>query len=627
MVEPDDLRDGGDQYSSFEPTVLIAGRPKQTLTVRMKLQSKGVNTPGDVSVRFYASPDTSITSSDYYLGHTEAFLGAGGDAILTLSGTFPTGIPQGSYYVGWIIDPENSVDEADEGNNTAFKSTSKLSVVNEFQSTLYVDLRAKGTNDGSSWKNAFKRLQDALAVAIPGREVHVAAGIYTPDQGLGITRGDREASFMLSGGLTILGGYAGAGAPDPSVRDATTYATILSGDLTGDDRPVADPCNLWKEASRTDNCRHVLKAFDVSETTILDGVQVVGGYAFSSSAKPSANDLQGAGLTMSGGRLVLRHCTFSGNWAFGDGGAIYVDDGRLELAECTFRTNGAGTSVGPARGTGGAIRNDGKGSLILSQCRFIRNCAGSQGGALDNNQGSATLTRCLFLQNRAGTAGGGALWNSEGRIDMVSCTLHGNHSDYSGGAVANGWSGTLHAVNCCLHANVSEVQAGAIDNFFGGKATLSNCTLADNRQGSGLAAIICGPALGQTASELTVANCILWNGGSEIANLGKSLVTVTRTDIQGGWPGASNLNTNPLFVLPAGLDGVPGTEDDNLRLGTGSPCVDRGDNTMLPQDSTDLDGDGNLKESLPVDLDGKARTTGTTVDLGAYEGAAASCGS
>jgi hypothetical protein len=624
-VEADDLRDGGDQYSRFEPTALIAGKPNQAFTVQMQIVSAGLTEPGSINVYFYASTDTSITSSDYYLGRTDVWLSAGASATLTLHGTFPTNIPQGSYYVGWIIDPNNRFQEKNKANNIAYKSSLMLKVVSQSLSTIYVDAHAHGANDGSSWKNAFTSLQDGLAVAVPGREVRVADGVYTPDRGMGIAPGNREASFTLGSGITIFGGYAGTGATDPNARDLKAYATVLSGDLEADDLAVADPCNLWKEASRTDNSRHVLTVLKIDQTTILDGVQVVGGYAFGPSSTPFTDDLQGAALTMSGGSLSLRNCTFSGNWASGDGGAVYVDDGRLELIDCTFRANGAG--AGQARGTGGAIRNDNTGQLTLSGCKFYSNFAGSQGGALDNNKGSAALTRCLFIQNRAGNSGGGAIWNSEGRLNVVSCTFNGNRSDYSGGAIANGWSGTLYAANCCLHANYSKVQAGAIDNFFGGKATLWNCTVADNRQGGGPGAINCGPAMGADGSELTITNSILWDGGNEILNQGKSLVTITRTDVQGGSPGVGNLNADPLFVMPAGVDGVAGTEDDNLRLGAGSPCLDHGDSALLPADFADLDGDGDLKESLPLDLDGKPRVTGAAVDMGAYEGqAAASAG-
>ena len=229
------------------------------------------------------------------------------------------------------------------------------------------------------------------------------------------------------------------------------------------------------------------------------------------------------------------------------------------------------------------------------------------------------LTRCLFVQNKAGTAGGGGIWNSEGRLNVVSCTFNGNRSNANGGALVNGWNGLLSAANCSLHANSSALRAGAIHNFAGGKTTLWNCTLAANRQDGGRGIIVCGSAPGVGVGELTIANSILWNGGSEISNEDKSVVTVGRTDIQGGWPGVGNLNVNPLFLLPAGPDGAVGTEDDNLRLGPTSPCVDRGDSALLPQDFADLDADGDLREPLPADLDGKGRVTGTAVDLGPYE--------
>jgi hypothetical protein len=589
----------------------------------MRIENEGmVNDPGDMVVRFYASTDTLITPSDIYLGDALASLSKGVPATATLYGILPTDVPQGSYYIGWIIDPSNWQAEANEDNNTGYKSTPRLRVVNPSQSVLYVDAQAQGADDGSTWATAFTSLQDALAVALPGREIRVARGVYTPDRGMGITRGNREASFVLAGGITIRGGYAGAGAPDPGARNIKTYVTILSGDLKSNDRPVADPCNLWQEASRTDNSRHVLATvLDKGETT-LDGVQVTGGYAFGPSATAaSAGDTQGAGLLMTGGSLTLSNCTFSDNWASGDGGAVYLADGSLESADCTFHANGAGLEnrVGNSRGTGGALRSDGKSQMTLARCTFDDNFAGLQGGALDNDGGSVTLTWCRFLQNQAGTAGGGAIWNSAGRLNLAGCTFTGNRSRANGGALVNSYNGLLSAANCSWHANYSVVRAGAIYTFAGSKTTLWNCTLAANRQDGSRGGIVCGSGPGAAGGELTLANCILWNGGSEIANEDKSLVTVGRTNIQGGWPGLGNLNTDPLFLLPAGPDGIAGTEDDNLRLGPASLCVDRGDSTLLPQDFADLDGDGDLKEPLPLDLDGQERVAGPAVDLGAYE--------
>jgi hypothetical protein len=64
---------------------------------------------------------------------------------------------------------------------------------------------------------------------------------------------------------------------------------------------------------------------------------------------------------------------------------------------------------------------------------------------------------------------------------------------------------------------------------------------------------------------------------------------------------------------------MAGTLDDDLRLSDGSNAIDAGSNDLLPQDSLDLDHDGDRAEPLPVDLVMHARTFGTADDMGAYE--------
>ena len=60
---------------------------------------------------------------------------------------------------------------------------------------IYVDVDVSGGSDnGSSWSNAFNDLQEALDIAVAGRDIWVAAGTYYPTTEVGGT-GDRYRTF------------------------------------------------------------------------------------------------------------------------------------------------------------------------------------------------------------------------------------------------------------------------------------------------------------------------------------------------------------------------------------------------------------------------------------------------
>jgi hypothetical protein len=61
-----------------------------------------------------------------------------------------------------------------------------------YSAIIYVNTNATGTNNGSSWTNAFTDLQNALSVAFINDEIWVAAGSYKPTQ-----TEDRALSFVM----------------------------------------------------------------------------------------------------------------------------------------------------------------------------------------------------------------------------------------------------------------------------------------------------------------------------------------------------------------------------------------------------------------------------------------------
>jgi hypothetical protein len=252
---------------------------------------------------------------------------------------------------------------------------------------LYVDQDAIGTNDGSSWGNAFNDLQDAIAFSSEGKQIWVAQGIYKPTVGL-----DREVSFELKPGVAIYGGFAG----DESALDQRNWilnVTTLSGDIGvyGDD---------------VDNSYHVVVGAD---NAMLDGFIITDGNA-------DGSDLNSAGGGMFNGHVspTVTNCTFSNNDAvYGAGMWNFVSSPTV--TNCNFTGNFA------SNGAGMFIYYE---SPIVTNCTFTSNFVWEYGGGMYNSLGSPNVTNSTFTGNEANLGGG--LYTDGGLLTVTNCILWGN---------------------------------------------------------------------------------------------------------------------------------------------------------------------------------------------------------
>jgi hypothetical protein len=97
--------------------------------------------------------------------------------------------------------------------------------------------------------------------------------------------------------------------------------------------------------------------------------------------------------------------------------------------------------------------------------------------------------------------------------------------------------------------------------------------------------------------------------------MGDVAVDARFSNIEGGWEGEGNINTDPLIVFNEGA----------IIFDSESPCIDTGSDALLPIDALDIDDDGDLLEPLPLDFFGELRIGGASVDIGSIEYHSQSC--
>ncbi len=271
-----------------------------------------------------------------------------------------------------------------------------------------VYVRAGESGDGSSWDAALGSLQDGLSLAESAGidSIWVAAGTYTPTTG-----SDRDASFHLVAGVSVLGGFAGDESAEAD-RDWANNLTILSGEIGG--------------AAADDNSYHVLWG---ATDAVLDGFIIEGGYAQDAAnpqgeaadilaIDPGFEDsellrvLNGYATNAGGGMIniqaapLVQNCTFRDNYGQ-KGGAVYnmvadtypaplgADNDAATFSNVIFENN-------DSPGRGGAVNNDLWTSPTFIDCQFLNNNCDQKGGGIYNDANcNPTVVNTLFAGNTA----------------------------------------------------------------------------------------------------------------------------------------------------------------------------------------------------------------------------------
>ncbi|MBW8039352.1 MAG: hypothetical protein FVQ85_05080 [Planctomycetes bacterium] len=214
-----------------------------------------------------------------------------------------------------------------------------------------------------------------------------------------------------------------------------------------------------------------------------------------------------------------------------------------------------------------------KSSPKIVRCSIVGN-SGRRGGGIYVYDGTPIIDRCIIMNNIVGPEyyhgeGGGIFCSSSTDLTISNCIIADNS----------------------VIGTTSENRGGGLF-LSSNNVTLRNCTITGNT-----AQTIGGIFCYNKYANITIENCIVWgNTSSNSLQIGGN-PEVSYSNIQGGFPGIGNINTNPLFVNPVAGD---------FHLSSSSPCIDTGDPKYLPFPSE-------------RDIDNEPRVIGLRTDMGVDE--------
>lgn len=305
--------------------------------------------------------------------------------------------------------------------------------INSYGKDYYVSPKGSGNKSGIDFSNAIhgRFLSLKLLDAKPGDVFHLMEGEYhaSSDEKGGVMN-MYSFVFLLNDGVTIKGGYNSKG-EYLGETDNSASKTILDGRtvqqiaMENSDYDEFDWDYQWQPSGwwnrwLSDNSLSVVKVnenaknVNIINLTIkqytnsyskesrigsgiyvdrgadlnLSFVNIVGGR---SDLRAQTNG-NGGGLYSKGNRITVKYCSFSGNEAQADGGAIYLESGIATINQTLFKNNKAEN--------GAAVYSAFSTQLNLYNSTLTANQASVQGGGLFLN-GDAVLIGSTIARNTA----------------------------------------------------------------------------------------------------------------------------------------------------------------------------------------------------------------------------------
>lgn len=490
---------------------------------------------------------------------------------------------------------------------TTFLLSGFTSATTPIQTDVYVSPMGSDENDGLTADTPFKTIHYALERLLGNSDeyvtIHLAPGRYSPS-----LTGERFPLPLLE--YISLQGES----QETTILDAEDGSRILYGfyehfltisDLTftgGSSTDYGGGFIVYSTDVMFNQCQFTQNAADGGG----------GGYVATGSTNRfyscvfdhNTSEAIGGGLFIRDSNPTFFYCTFRDNSCSGQGGGVAEISSSAEFNDCSFLDNVAsdggglysfyGSSAysncsfeGNTGRIGGGIYIEAT-SDLFTDCA-IQNNSAEVGGGFFSLRSLDTLTHCNIESNHAKEGGGGKIEESS-KTFIRRCTLSNNQSDENGGALLVIQAGDSHypeISNCLMESNSAGGSGGALRIESQSDSMIMNCTFSVNTAGQ-----YGGAISASNTNDVSVTNSILWNNMPDVIHTESSVITISFSNISGGYAGDSNIASDPLFVGLA-----------DFRLKPESPCIDAGTDENAPM----------------KDIDGNFRPECGSTDIGAYE--------
>lgn len=401
---------------------------------------------------------------------------------------------------------------------------------NSFPRAWYVKANGPANAKGTSWETATS-LTNALANALSGSVLHVAAGNYVSDAIIPVTDSlkatlsstDVLKSFYVDKNITIIGGYP-ANATAGAVADAAANATVLDGNgvslhtmVIG--APKVDGEKVVIEGITIKGGKNV--AEDQTVLVPVNGIKLAGNYAAGIALFNSTVEMKNvtvtanmgncaAGLYCAGSDVTMTGCKVDANEGTGNGaGAWFTTGTKLLMDGCSVNAN---KTAGVCAGLYLYVPASKILEAEVKNSHFDNNIAtGNAGGAYvrddsGENLMKSTFTNCTFDNNNGAMGASALVLNA--KTSFTKCSFSNTVATNNGVIYVN-TSGTANA-DVLFDECVVTGNDGKNGNLYiynnGGKidVTVQNSVVYNNTMAGRGGAIY---ARGNTAGGVVV-NCI-----------------------------------------------------------------------------------------------------------------------